>query len=74
MENKVAYENDHLNNLKATELRLGLPGTTEEKGEERSVKNNSKRQLPETSEESVSISNKASSHDQQHLDAAPPAK
>nr|QDE10255.1 auxin-responsive protein IAA [Glycyrrhiza glabra] len=74
MENKVAYENDHLNNLKATELRLGLPGTTEEKREERSVKNNSKRQLPETSEESVSISNKASSHDQQHLDAAPPAK
>ncbi|XP_027363508.1 auxin-induced protein 22B-like isoform X2 [Abrus precatorius] len=47
MESTVAYESDL--NLKATELRLGLPGT-EEKAVPASVKTN-KRPLTETSEE-----------------------
>ncbi|XP_061356732.1 auxin-induced protein 22B-like isoform X2 [Gastrolobium bilobum] len=59
MENAVTYEHDL--NLKATELRLGLPGT-EEKEEKKTISGvkSNKRQLPETSEESN--------------DAAPPAK
>ncbi|OIW01567.1 hypothetical protein TanjilG_09391 [Lupinus angustifolius] len=72
MENKVGYENDL--NLKATELRLGLPGTEEkeEKTIQGGVKNN-KRQLPETSEESVSISKHSTGqHAESHAD--PPAK
>ncbi|CAL0333558.1 unnamed protein product [Lupinus luteus] len=72
MESKVGYENDL--NLKATELRLGLPGREEkeEKTIEGGVKNN-KRQLPETSEESVSISkNSKGQHAECHAD--PPAK
>ncbi|KAK7279310.1 hypothetical protein RJT34_24358 [Clitoria ternatea] len=60
MESMVSYEND-LNSLKATELTLGLPGT-QEKEEKR---NNNKRQLPQTSEDSVSISK---------THPAPPAK
>ncbi|XP_027363435.1 auxin-induced protein 22B-like isoform X2 [Abrus precatorius] len=71
MDSTVAYENDL--NLKATELRLGLPGTEEK--EEKTVPGfrNNKRLLRETSQESVSISN--ASHDQ-HVQsgAAPPAK
>ncbi|XP_027363434.1 auxin-induced protein 22B-like isoform X1 [Abrus precatorius] len=70
MDSTVAYENDL--NLKATELRLGLPGTEEK--EEKTVPGfrNNKRLLRETSQESVSISN--ASHDQ-HVQsgAAPPA-
>ncbi|KAF1884292.1 hypothetical protein Lal_00042944 [Lupinus albus] len=72
MENNVGYENDL--NLTATELRLGLPGTVEkeEKTIQGGVKNN-KRQLPETSEESVSIS-KNSKGKHAESDADPPAK
>lgn len=68
----MVYENDL--NLKATELRLGLPGT-EEKGEKtiHGVKDN-KRQLPETSEESVSISKGFKGQQHAESDAAPPAK
>lgn len=43
MESGMAYENDL--NLKATELRLGLPGTDNETEEVASVRNR-KRQLP----------------------------
>ncbi|KDP40273.1 hypothetical protein JCGZ_02271 [Jatropha curcas] len=46
MEGGVAYENDL--NLKATELRLGLPGT---EGQAVSCTRNNKRPLPETREE-----------------------
>ncbi|KAJ1411449.1 PB1 domain [Sesbania bispinosa] len=71
MEKTVAYENDL--NLKATELRLGLPGTEEKEEKTMACVKSNKRQLPETSEESVSISK--ASHDQQvESDAAPPAK
>ncbi|KAE8677655.1 Auxin-induced protein 22D [Hibiscus syriacus] len=38
MEGKVAYDNDL--NLKATELRLGLPGTHEEQEAVSNVRNN----------------------------------
>ncbi|TKY53807.1 Auxin-induced protein 22B [Spatholobus suberectus] len=72
MESRAAYENDL--NLKATELRLGLPGT-EEKDEKTTVHGvrNHKRQVRENSEESVSISK--ASHDQHvESDAAPPTK
>ncbi|KAI5397360.1 Auxin-induced protein IAA4 [Lathyrus oleraceus] len=66
--------------FKATELRLGLPGITEE--EEKKiihgssvVKNNNKRQLPQTSEESVSISKVTNDeHIVESSSAAPPAK
>nr|KYP46364.1 Auxin-induced protein 22B [Cajanus cajan] len=70
MESRVTYES-HLN-LKATELRLGLPGTEEKEDAKtlHSVRNN-KRQLRETSEDSVSIS-KPSDVETHH--AAPPAK
>ena len=69
MESKVGYVTDL--NLKATELRLGLPGT-EEKQELPLVRNNNKRPLPETSEESASKSS-VTQH-VQTTDAAPPAK
>lgn len=59
MEGKVAYEND-LNNLKATELRLGLPGTEE------SEKKTNKRPLNETSE--------GSNAQQVESGSAPPSK
>ncbi|XP_004495393.1 auxin-induced protein 22B-like [Cicer arietinum] len=62
MENSVAYQTDL--NLKATELRLGLPGT-EETLLSVSVKNN-KRPLIETSKECDSKSS--------NTDAAPPSK
>ncbi|KAK7243165.1 hypothetical protein RIF29_37953 [Crotalaria pallida] len=73
MENKVGYVNDL--NLEATELRLGLPGTDkkEEKKTMHDVKNNNKRQLPETSQESVSNS-KGSKDQHAESDAAPPSK
>ncbi|KAL4296150.1 hypothetical protein GQ457_12G004260 [Hibiscus cannabinus] len=48
MESSVAYENDL--NFKATELRLGLPGTTDEETAVSSVRNN-KRQLQEDADE-----------------------
>lgn len=46
MEGVVAYENDL--NLKATELRLGLPGTERNQEQEVSCARNNKRPLPET--------------------------
>ena len=75
MEKTVAYENDL--NLKATELRLGLPGTEEKEDKTMAAggAKNNKRQLPETSEESVSISKASNGH--QHVEsdhAAPPSK
>lgn len=54
MECVLADERDL--NLKATELRLGLPGRTEEESDKQIVKNN-KRALPEDEDsESNSIS------------------
>lgn len=61
MENSVAYENDL--NMKATELRLGLPGT--EQNEEQTAKISNKRPLTETSKDSGSKTSD---------DAAPPSK
>lgn len=65
----MAYENDLNLNLKATELRLGLPGTEEEeendeKAVQSVVKTNNKRPLTETSKECGSKTS----------DAAPPSK
>lgn len=74
MEKNVEYGNDL--NFNETELRLGLPGTEEKKEKTKtmqgSIKNN-KRQLPQTSEESVSIS-KASTDQHVESAAAPPSK
>ncbi|KAE9589722.1 hypothetical protein Lal_00021623 [Lupinus albus] len=69
MESKMAYENDL--NLKATELRLGLPGTEENEEKAKSCVRTNKRSLPETSEECGSKGSNA-----QHMksDAAPPSK
>ncbi|XP_014512035.1 auxin-induced protein 22B [Vigna radiata var. radiata] len=61
MESSVTYETDL--NLKATELRLGLPGTEE------TVRITNKRPLTETSEETVSNAQK-----NVEAEAAPPAK
>ncbi|KAL4643390.1 hypothetical protein ACB092_02G088400 [Castanea dentata] len=72
MESKVAYENGL--NLKATELRLGLPGTDIESEEQAlSSARNNKRPLPDNSKE---CGLKGSSDDAQHSDheTAPPAK
>ncbi|XP_071940527.1 auxin-induced protein 22D-like [Coffea arabica] len=70
MESIVAHENDL--NLKATELRLGLPGTDESEKESASCTKNNKRSLPECAEESA----KNDDLDAQHGDceAAPAAK
>ncbi|OMO54739.1 AUX/IAA protein [Corchorus capsularis] len=62
MEGSVAYENDL--NLKATELRLGLPGTDER--EEQPVRNN-KRPLQEADE-------KCGANGKSDNETAPPAK
>ncbi|CAJ2673944.1 unnamed protein product [Trifolium pratense] len=61
--------------FKATELRLGLPGTEEKENKimNLSVKNN-KRQLPQTSEESVSISKVSNDQQVESSSAAPPSK
>ncbi|KAK9991917.1 hypothetical protein SO802_026902 [Lithocarpus litseifolius] len=72
MESKVAYQNEL--NLKATELRLGLPGTDIESEEQAlSSARNNKRPLPDNTKE---CGLKGSSDDDQHSDheAAPPAK
>ncbi|XWS36367.1 hypothetical protein CRYUN_Cryun20dG0079100 [Craigia yunnanensis] len=74
MERRVNYENDL--NLKATELRLGLPGSDEpERQTTPSIRNN-KRTSSEISEESRSKSSsgvtEAGNDDRQ--DSAPPAK
>lgn len=61
MESSVTYETDL--NLKATELRLGLPGTEE------TVRITNKRPLTETSEETVCNAQK-----NVEAEAAPPAK
>ncbi|CAJ1966974.1 unnamed protein product [Sphenostylis stenocarpa] len=68
MESRVVFET-HLN-LKATELRLGLPGTQENEDKTAhsyAVVRNNKRPERETSEDSVSISK--ASLDQQHVHA-----
>ncbi|KAJ9182208.1 hypothetical protein P3X46_006229 [Hevea brasiliensis] len=49
MEGVVAYENDL--NLKATELRLGLPGTERNQEQAVSCARNNKRPLPETGDQ-----------------------
>ncbi|XVF28716.1 hypothetical protein REPUB_Repub15cG0054100 [Reevesia pubescens] len=68
MEGSVAYENDL--NLKATELRLGLPGTDER--EEQTVSNvrNNKRPLQEADEECGAANGKSDPQNE----TAPPAK
>nr|P32294.1 RecName: Full=Auxin-induced protein 22B; AltName: Full=Indole-3-acetic acid-induced protein ARG4 [Vigna radiata var. radiata]BAA03309.1 hypothetical protein [Vigna radiata var. radiata] len=75
MESRVVFESDL--NLKATELRLGLPGTEEKEDNNlrtHAVLRNNKRQVRETSQDSVSISK--ASHHQQHVEtvSAPPPK
>ncbi|KAK7345942.1 hypothetical protein VNO77_16558 [Canavalia gladiata] len=74
MDRIVTYGNDL--HLKATELRLGLPGTeeNEDKTLGGGVIRNNKRQLRETSEESVSVSHVESDVDVAVTIAAPPAK
>lgn len=69
MESTVAYENDL--NLKATELRLGLPGTEENEEKALSSVRTNKRPLTETSEECGS---KGSNAQHVNSDVAPPAK
>ncbi|KAG4983671.1 hypothetical protein AAZX31_10G169800 [Glycine max] len=71
MESTVTFETDL--NLKATELRLGLPGTEEivEKPLPASARITNKRPLSETSEECAS---KGSSAPHVETEAAPPAK
>ncbi|KAL3578056.1 hypothetical protein D5086_019560 [Populus alba] len=69
----VAYENDL--NLKATELRLGLPGTscTNEEQAVSGARNN-KRPLPETREERGAKGNSDPRHDDQETAPAPKAQ
>lgn len=69
MESTVTYENDL--NLKATELRLGLPGTEEEKTKPACVKTNKRPLNDSSSEESVS---KGSNTQHVETETAPPAK
>nr|TKS03744.1 hypothetical protein D5086_0000150470 [Populus alba] len=73
MEGGVAYENDL--NLKATELRLGLPGTSCA-NEEQAVSGarNNKRPLPETREERGAKGNSDPRHDDQETAPAPKAQ
>ncbi|XWS31490.1 hypothetical protein CRYUN_Cryun23aG0080900 [Craigia yunnanensis] len=74
MERRVNYENDL--NLKATELRLGLPGSDEpERQSTPSIRNN-KRTSSEISEESRSKSSSGVTQagNDNHQDSAPPAK
>lgn len=70
MESKVAYDNDL--NLKATELRLGLPGTDDREEQTLFSARNNKRPLPDTSKECGS----KKKSDAQHVDneTAPPTK
>ncbi|GMI95921.1 indole-3-acetic acid inducible 4, AUXIN INDUCIBLE 2-11 [Hibiscus trionum] len=69
MERSVAYENDL--NFKATELRLGLPGTTDEEPAVSSVRN-SKRPLQEDIEDEKCVANGNS--ESQNEPTAPPSK
>ncbi|XP_022771205.1 auxin-induced protein 22D-like [Durio zibethinus] len=74
MERRVNYENDL--NLKATELRLGLPGSDEpERQSTPSIRNN-KRTSSEISEElrSKSSSGVKQAGNDDHQDDAPPTK
>ncbi|KAE9612062.1 hypothetical protein Lal_00022221 [Lupinus albus] len=66
MESKVAYENDL--NLKATELRLGLPGREENEQKTKFGVRTNKRSLIETSEECGSNAPNVNN------DATPPSK
>jgi hypothetical protein len=70
MEGGVAYENDL--NLKATELRLGLPGTscTNEEQAVSGARNN-KRPLPETREDRGAKGKSDPRHDDQETAPAP---
>jgi auxin-responsive protein IAA len=76
MESKVAYHENIELNLKATELRLGLPGTDDsQEAALFGARNNKKRQLSDTSKECGS---KATASDNAQHDAdretPPPAK
>ncbi|OMP08827.1 AUX/IAA protein [Corchorus olitorius] len=72
MEGRMNYEND-LVNLKATELRLGLPGSDEPT--EKKMRNN-KRSSSEISEESRTsgVTDQAAGVNDEHEESAPPAK
>ncbi|CAK7346487.1 unnamed protein product [Dovyalis caffra] len=74
MERSMAYESDL--NLKATELRLGLPGSDEpEKPSTTPSVRSNKRASPETSEESWSKSSSSVSNVENcERDGTPPAK
>ncbi|XWS76319.1 hypothetical protein CRYUN_Cryun01aG0165700 [Craigia yunnanensis] len=74
MERRVNYENDL--NLKATELRLGLPGSDEPGRQPTPSIRNNKRTSSEISEESRSKSSSGVTQagNDEHQDSAPPAK
>lgn len=69
----MAYENDL--NLKATELRLGLPGTDQENEEKEALpKANNKRPLTETTSKECGSKSSNIAPQQVDSDAAPPSK
>lgn len=69
----MAYESDL--NLKATELRLGLPGSDEHEKQPTPRLRSNKRASPEISEESRSKGNSSASNAESgDGDSAPPAK
>lgn len=66
MEGLLSYESDH---LKATELRLGLPGN-----DKPSARTRNKRASSEISQESKSNSCVSNAGNDDERDSAPPAK
>lgn len=73
----MAYENDL--NLKATELRLGLPGRDQDEHESSctttlNLMTGKKRASPEISEESRTKSNVSNPDESDYQDIAPPPK
>lgn len=70
MESKVAYDNDL--NLKATELRLGLPGTDDREEQALFSARNNKRPLPELNEKCGSKGSSDAAH--AGNETAPPTK
>ncbi|KAJ6838415.1 auxin-induced protein 22D-like [Iris pallida] len=60
MEGAMGYDRD-VESLKATELRLGLPGTTEERSTSTTTRAGNKRKLAEANEDARSTETKSSS-------------
>lgn len=70
MESSVLYEGDL--NLKATELRLGLPGTDEPEQQNAASGRNNKRSLPESADDGGSKGNTEA--EDGNCESAPAAK